>query len=119
MRKVIAGVVQGEALFVGVAGNSAGVPVGAAGRCGFGMRWSGGPGGRWLGWEGCISVRIGWWGRGLCGEAGVGVAGAVGGRKVSGMGAFGGKVLGGGRRGCQRWGGGEIPEPNRVSLHRT
>jgi len=41
MRKVIAGVIQGDALFVGVASKPAGVPVSAAGRCGFGMRWSG------------------------------------------------------------------------------
>jgi hypothetical protein len=41
MRKVIAGVIQGEALFVGVAWNAAGAPFGAAGCWGFGMRWSG------------------------------------------------------------------------------
>jgi hypothetical protein len=41
MRKVIAGVIQGDAFFAGAAGNLAGAPVGAAGRCGFRMRWSG------------------------------------------------------------------------------
>jgi hypothetical protein len=38
LRKVIAGVIQGDALFVGVAGNPAGAPDGAAGCWGFGMR---------------------------------------------------------------------------------
>jgi hypothetical protein len=41
MRKVIAGVVQGEVLFVGVAWNAAGLPVCVAGRGGFRMRWTG------------------------------------------------------------------------------
>jgi hypothetical protein len=38
LRKVVAGVIQGDALFVGAAGSPVGAPVGAAGRCGFGMR---------------------------------------------------------------------------------
>jgi hypothetical protein len=38
MRKVNAGLVQGDVLFVGVAGNPAGAPDGAAGCWGFGMR---------------------------------------------------------------------------------
>jgi hypothetical protein len=41
LRKVIAGVIQGEALLVGAARDAAGAPVSAPGRCGFGMRWSG------------------------------------------------------------------------------
>jgi hypothetical protein len=64
MRKVNAGVIQGGVLFVGEAGGPVGAPVGAAGRCGFWMRWSGGSGGRWPGWEGCIRVRIGSKGQG-------------------------------------------------------
>jgi hypothetical protein len=59
LRKVIAGVVQGDALFVGVAGNPAGAPVGAAGRWGFGMRWGGGRGGKWPRCTKCIPVSIG------------------------------------------------------------
>jgi hypothetical protein len=41
MRKVIAGVVQGEAFFAGEAGGPVRAPVSAMGRLGFGMRWSG------------------------------------------------------------------------------
>ena len=41
MRKVIAGVIQGEVLFVGVAGSPFGAQLSAVGRCGLRMRWSG------------------------------------------------------------------------------
>jgi hypothetical protein len=41
MRKVIAGVFQGEVEFAGVAWNAAGSPVSTPGRCGFRRRWTG------------------------------------------------------------------------------
>ena len=102
LRKVIAGVVQGDALFVGVAGNPAGAPDGAAGCWGFGMRWGGGRGGKWIGWTACIRVRIGWRGRGSLRRSGTRCDGEVGGCRVFGVSEIKGR---------------EGLEPNKHSQH--